>query len=378
MSAQRGQNFNKAIEDCAKAIKLDQPEREGWTYDYKTEAEYTASVKKAVGTFKLTEEQKRSIEVIMYNSGNNDGVAAASIVYHYLKSNGKRPELLPMRPGWAETEKRLGRIRNKKVIMLDIGHTVLEHYKKMEEATDTLFIIDDHGDIGYKSPTYFTSNNTHAACACTWVIFYPDQPIPLLVQMIDMSDSKKRAKYFGYSNFLAAALAFRFTSNPYKPHSYFQEGGILDDFWDIMEGGKEKLLIVMGKYMDEAQENIKEQIARNAVVRDFQGYKVGVLNFADPVVTKRVGRQIISNMNRHGHKIDFAVLWAYEHNKEMYKITLIDDHKQTKVNMGELAKKLGKIGGTSKGGYGHAHAANFYWPRKPGMDIWDLFKKKYI
>jgi hypothetical protein len=37
-----------------------------------------------------------------------------------------------------------------------------------------------------------------------------------------------------------------------------------------------------------------------------------------------------------------------------------------------VADKLGKIGGTPKGGFGSKNIGNFYWPRKPGKDIWDL------
>ena len=123
------------------------------------------------------------------------------------------------------------------------------------------------------------------------------------------------------------------------------------------------------------RENIKEQIARNAVIKTFQGYKVGVLNFSDPVLTKRIGRQICSNF---GDKIDFALLWAYEHNKNLYRIQIIDDHKQKKINLGNIARKMGEIGGTNKKGGGHEHVGNFYWPNTKNKTIWDIFDKKYI
>ena len=56
----------------------------------------------------------------------------------------------------------------------------------------------------------------------------------------------------------------------------------------------------------------------------------------------------------------------------------MDDHSQTKIDLGKIAKALGPIGGTSKGGGGKDHVGNFYWPHNNRMDIWDLFKKKYI
>tara|TARA_B100000780_G_scaffold279144_1_gene255934 strand:- start:2418 stop:2804 length:387 start_codon:yes stop_codon:yes gene_type:complete len=120
--------------------------------------------------------------------------------------------------------------------------------------------------------------------------------------------------------------------------------------------------------MNEVQENIKEQIARNAVIKDFQGYKVGVLNFSDPVLTKRIGRQICSNMIG---KIDFALLWAFEYNKNVYRVQIIDDHNQTKVNLGDIARKMAN---TEWGGGGHFHVGNFY--RSGNID--DIFTKKIL
>ena len=132
--------------------------------------------------------------------------------------------------------------------------------------------------------------------------------------------------------------------------------------------------------MQEVQENLKEQIARNAQIRNFQGFKVGVLNFNAPGLSKRVGRQIISNMKKRGQHIDFAVLWGYEYtyNVQAYRVQIIDDHQQTRIYMERLAKVLGKKGGHRKGGGGHPHAGNFYWPHKKNQDIWDLFTKNYL
>jgi hypothetical protein len=43
-----------------------------------------------------------------------------------------------------------------------------------------------------------------------------------------------------------------------------------------------------------------------------------------------------------------------------------------------MAKNLGNIGKTGKGGGGASYVGNFYWPRNKYMDIWDLFSKNYI
>ena len=90
--------------------------------------------------------------------------------------------------------------------------------------------------------------------------------------------------------------------------------------WDIIESGNTAVWTIIGNYMNEALENAKEQIAKNAVIKNVQGFKVGILNFLDPVLYKRVGRQI--NTNLQG-KIDFAMLWGWEHRNNVYKISII-------------------------------------------------------
>ena len=141
---------------------------------------------------------------------------------------------------------------------------------------------------------------------------------------------KNYAKFLPYSSFIATAMGFRFMANPYISRTKWSTGEPLNDIWDVIENDNNQLWTIIGSYMHEVEENIKEQIARNAVVRNFQGYRVGVLNFSDPVLTKRIGRQINSNLRG---QIDFAMLWAYEHNKNLYRIQLIDDHHQTKINL---------------------------------------------
>ena len=43
-----------------------------------------------------------------------------------------------------------------------------------------------------------------------------------------------------------------------------------------------------------------------------------------------------------------------------------------------MAKTLGNIGKTGKGGGGASFVGNFYWPHNKQMDIRDLFLKNYL
>ena len=138
---------------------------------------------------------------------------------------------------------------------------------------------------------------------------------------------------------------------------------------------------LIGHYYDELANNIKDQVARNARPATFQGHPVHVLNYNDPVLSRMVARQILTNASMKGQNIHFAVLWGYEYTSNAYRVQLVEFHSKggkAKYNLAYIAKTLGNIGGTSRGGGGDKYVGNFYWPRSKDKDIWDLFSKNYI
>jgi hypothetical protein len=250
-------------------------------------------------------------------------------------------------------------IKNKNVLILDIsyGNNTFDFIKKNSK---NMIVIDDHTTTSYKDDNIFVGEN-HATVGYTWKFFYPKEKIPKIVQYIDDSDGKLFLPFISHSNLFSVSLGFRFVHNIFKSmgpdtfselHELFKNDNV--NFW-----------IFLGRYFEEVRDHLKNQIANNARQTEFQGYKVGVLNFNAPSLVKPVGRQILTNMNKNSKKIDFAVLWGYEYSASppAYRIQLIDDHIQTKINMGDLANKLGKIGGHPKGGGGHQHIGNFYWSK---------------
>ena len=133
---------------------------------------------------------------------------------------------------------------------------------------------------------------------------------------------------------------------------------------------------VVGHYYDEVENNIKEQIARNAQKRFFQGYPVYVLNYKDPALYKKVAKQMITNAKQRGDNIAFAVLWGFEYTNNCYNVHLSEGVGVPKFKLPDIANTLGRIGGTGKGGGGAKNVGNFYWPKNNKMDIWDLFTKQ--
>ena len=261
-------------------------------------------------------------------------------------------------------------------MLLDLSYDE-ETYKEIEKNTKTLFSIDDHENT-YKSDTVFLGNGNFATCVYTWKIFYPKKNVPRMIQYIGASDSKKHAKFLPLSHLVVTPVSFRYTHSPYIGRHKWEDGSVMKEIWELIENENDTLWIVVGQYMHEVQENIKEQVARNAVVKTFQGYQVAVLNFNDPVLSKRIARQILDNMKAQGKQVHFCVMWGYEYTANAYKVQLTDDHRQTVINLPRLARILGKTGGYERGGHGHSHTGNFYWVHTPNRDIWDLFTKSYL
>ena len=128
--------------------------------------------------------------------------------------------------------------------------------------------------------------------------------------------------------------------------------------------------------------NLKDQVARNAVFGYFEGHPVYILCYNDPALKTMVQRQMVTNAKKANKKIDFVVTWGWEHGKGVYNVQLSEDHSMPLPgnNLPEMARKLGNIGGYREGGGGSKHVGHFYWPRGNGKDIWDLFGKtaKYL
>ena len=65
-----------------------------------------------------------------------------------------------------------------------------------------------------KNVKVFSGEDTHGTCAFVWTIFYPKNKIPEIIQILDIDDSKKHAKFIYYSGFVANAIGLRYTFNP--------------------------------------------------------------------------------------------------------------------------------------------------------------------
>ena len=321
----------------------------------------------------FTKKEIAEIDTIIYHDENNDGMLSAAVAYHFLKELQPEKEILvlPEKPG---KDRFLQFISGKNVLILDLSLRE-DILRRVIQSTKSIIVIDDHSRTLMNNKNIFNGEK-HSACAYTWKFFYPRKPVPAAILYIDSSDAKLFLNFIPnlFSNLFAKSIGIRYIHSKSKETMHKKMSkALFDELWELIENeNKMKLLLGIGYYYYQYSESLKDQIAVNAVIANFQGYRVGILNFLSPELTKPVSRQIITHFKNKGTPVDFAVCWGYEHNGNSYRIQLTDDHKQRLINMGELAQKLGKLGGSPRGGGGHPHVGNFYWPRNGKHDIWDL------
>jgi len=334
----------------------------------------------------ITSIDKKSINCIIYHADNSDGIMSANIVIKYLLENKTADDvvIIPAKPssGAGFMNKRLEKHENdmkgRNVIIIDLQYNK-ENLQYIHSHAKNVIIIDDH-PIGHKEGNkHFIGNNSHASVAYTWKFFYPNKDVPLYAQIIDNDDRKLQLPHLSKYRNMSSFYNYRIFHNPYlqKFGIHFDKISDFELLDSVIIDEYKNISNIIGHYYDELANNIKEQVARNARFAYFEGHPVYVLNYNDPVLSRMVARQMLSNAKMQGVNIDFAVLWGYEYTNQCYRVQLAEFHGgNPKFNLPYIAKTLGNIGGTGKGGGGAQYVGNFYWPRSREKDIWDLFSKE--
>lgn len=336
---------------------------------------------------KVSDTVKKSINCIIFNNGNADGIMSAYVATQFLTDNKKTDILcIPMKPlSGHGVDGRFKRhesdMKGRVILVVDLQYNKenLEYFKSLAKE---VIIIDDHS-IGQritnknnKGFAHFIGDEKHAAIGYTWKFFNPKDDVPLFVQLIDNDDRKLRLPFLTQFKSIMKFYQYRVFHNPYLSIRFDK----LEDFKHldvIVKNDMNNIMDMIGFYYDELANNIKTQVAVNARTEFFQGYKVKILNYDDPVLYKMVGRQIMTNAMKRGEQIDFVVLYGYQFSNRCYKVSLheYESGKPPRYNLTQMAQTLGKKGGTAKGGGGSKYLGNFYWPHNKEMDIWDLFTK---
>ena len=338
--------------------------KENWS-KFKTEEEYDNSLKNVIDfSKKFTEEQKKSINVIIFNKTNADGVMSGYIPWNYITDGGsKQPEVkvLSSNPNFQKfgVAKEIlaieSQIVGKNVIIVDLSFNkdTLEYINK---KANFFIFIDNHSsdEVTTRPYVYITDSGPkeipkHAACAAVWKFFYPDEKVSYVIQSIDSGDAKLYLKYLPDPSPINTALAVKFVKNQTKTEYNINPITLFQDLHEFLTEGTSlqslNFLAVLGQVMDRFAENMKLEIASKAYPATFKtsdrSYKVYVLNYAQPGLQKRVAKYIASQ----NPDSDFSVLWFYNHREQSFDITLSSSHRPGESsNLVKIAKSMGYSG----------------------------------
>lgn len=333
---------------------------------------------------KITAIKKKGINCIIFHTSNSDGIMSANIAIKFLLENKKTDiTIIPAKPssGIGKINNRLTKYDNdmkgKNILILDLQYNE-ENLKHIKSLAKNVYIIDDHSIANQNNTNHFIGKSNHATVAYTWKFFYPKKDVPIYYQLIDNDDRKLQLPYLSKYRSMTSFFNYRLFHSPYLKINF----DTIEDFENLdyaINGEFDNISTLVGHYYDELANNIKEQVARNARKQTFQGHPVYVLNYNDPVLSRMVARQMLTNSQKRGDNIHFAVLWGYEYINQAYRVQLCEFHGgKPKYNLPKIAKTLGNIGRHPKGGGGDKYVGNFYWPRSKDKDIWDLFSKNYL
>jgi hypothetical protein len=361
---------------------------------YKDEEEYQDSFDSIIKfSSGIKSSVKKSINCIIFNKQNSDGLFSCYLTIKYLKkyksNNNIEINIIPIGPHSGmgvdfNLKKHEKKIDGSNLIVLDLSYNK-ESINYLKKLSKNLIIIDDHSisnnalkKSNLNKNSYFIGDETHATVAYTFKFFHPSKRIPQYVQIFDSDDRKLFLSHIGYTRPFINFVNYRFVHNPRLRWDNVKSFEKIDK---VISDTSITFTKFVGHYYDELVNSMKEQISRNARKVYFQGHPVMVLNYRTPTLGKVVMRQMLTNAKEQGLDVDFAVTWAFEYTNMLYNIQMAEEHiGAPKFNLPEMARKIGKLGGSGKGGGGSKFTANCYIKRTKNMDIWDFFGKdpKYL
>ena len=356
---------------------------------FSSEKEYQNSFDDIISFSKdFTTREKNAIDVVMFHTANEDGLMGAYYTYKYFESqNNKDISYIPTKPSSSNNmvnyriKKHDSLLRNKNLIIIDLSFGKA-NYSYLSEICKSIIIIDDHPRKNnilskYKNIKAFIGDDKHCASVYTYKFFNPKHDVPLDLIYIDNNDRKLQLPFINASlyRYLTVYNNFKIIHSPYL-NIHFTKNSDFKKLEELLKVSIDYKCLV-GKLYDEVCNNIKTQVAQNAVKRTFCGYPVYILNYNDPVLYKMVSREMFSNAERKGDHIYFAVLYGYEFLSNGYKIFVSEKHTgREPTHTKELYEILNKYGKSHpKGGKVTQYVLNFYYPHDKNHDIWDMIQE---
>ena len=285
--------------------------------------------------------ENKFYDIVMFHYPCQDGLASAWVVKDFHTKQGKSIELYPIAHGKSIN---MDTFVGKSIIICDYAPQ-LDILNKLEQIAESITILDHHvtAQKTLENKLYAIFDMNKSGAGITWDYFYPDQSMPLFIQMIQDRDLWKweinQSKEFT-SGFFAVCSTF----DEYDFESLFTL------FTKLHSSNDNNIIfyIELGKIMTKLTENKSKAVGDDHLKKisyfNFNGttYKVCVINCSSDI-TSEVGNYVSSQQS-----VDFAVLWRYHNPSGNYYVSL---RSCGDIDVSVIAKSFG--------GGGHKNAAGF-------------------
>jgi oligoribonuclease NrnB/cAMP/cGMP phosphodiesterase (DHH superfamily) len=261
--------------------------------------------------------EPNSVNCVIYHANCTDGFGAA---YSAWKLLGNRTEYYACKHGTPPPD-----VKGKNVVVLDFSFNNATTKKMIEEA-NSLLVIDHHKSAMVElhdiSNTHFDMTKSGAMLAWEW--FHPGKEPPKFIKYIQDRDLWKWE--LDYSKEFSAA--FDMVPFEFEEFEKFEDDSVFDD------------AVKRGSYILAYSKTVIKKVCEKAVARKYKGMKVIVVNSSHWM--SEIGARLAPDC-------DFAVIWYYDHEDRINKVSLRAFHDT--VDVSEIAKRFG--------GGGHKKAAGF-------------------
>lgn len=267
-----------------------------------------------------------SVNCVIYHGGCTDGFGAA---YSAWKCLGNRAEYHACKHGTPPPD-----VSGKVVAILDFSYSNAVT-KQMISDAENLIIIDHHKSAMVElhdiSNARFDMN--HSGARLAWDFFHPGKEPPKFINYIEDRDLWKWE--LPYSKEFSAS--FDMVPFQFEEFEKFEDDSVFDD------------AVERGSYVLAYSKTVVKKVCEKASRRKLGDLDVLVVNASHWM--SEIGARLSPDC-------DVAVIWYYDHEDRMNKVSLRAFHEH--VDVSEIAKRWG--------GGGHKKAAGFALPASVHID----------
>ena len=267
-----------------------------------------------------------SVNCVIYHGGCTDGFGAA---YSAWKCLGNRAEYHACKHGTPPPD-----VKGKIVAILDFSYSNAVT-KQMIADAENLIIIDHHKSAMVElhdiSNGRFDMN--HSGARLAWDFFHPGKEPPKFINYIEDRDLWKWE--LPYSKEFSAS--FDMVPFQFEEFEKFEDDSVFDD------------AVERGSYVLAYSKTVVKKVCEKASRRKLGDLDVLVVNASHWM--SEIGARLSPDC-------DVAVIWYYDHEDRMNKVSLRAFHEH--VDVSEIAKRWG--------GGGHKKAAGFALPADTHID----------